>query len=46
MLNLLLFLAGLGIGFGASRSDPVVAHALWADGDPRQPGATLGARHA
>jgi uncharacterized membrane protein SpoIIM required for sporulation len=40
VLSVLLFLAGLGIGFGASRSDPVVAHALWAVGDPRQPGAT------
>jgi uncharacterized membrane protein SpoIIM required for sporulation len=39
-LSGLLFLAGLGIGFGAARSDPVIAHALWADGDPRQPGAT------
>lgn len=39
-LSGLLFLAGLGIGFGASRSDPVIAHAIWADGDPRQPGST------
>jgi len=39
-LAALLFLAGGVVGFLASRSDPVVAHAVWADGDPRQPGAT------
>lgn len=35
-----LFLGGLLIGFGSSRADPEVAHALWSTDDPRQPGAT------
>jgi uncharacterized membrane protein SpoIIM required for sporulation len=35
-----LVISGVFLGYCAAMADPVLAHALWPSGDPRQPGAS------
>jgi uncharacterized membrane protein SpoIIM required for sporulation len=40
LLSAVLLICGGLIGYFASMADPVLCHALWPSGDPRQPGAS------
>jgi uncharacterized membrane protein SpoIIM required for sporulation len=40
LLSAVLLICGGLLGYFASISDPVICHALWPAGDPRQPGAS------
>jgi uncharacterized membrane protein SpoIIM required for sporulation len=40
LLSAVLLISGGLLGYFASMADPVLCHALWPSGDPRQPGAS------
>ncbi len=40
LLSTILLICGGLLGYYASMSDPLLCHALWPSGDPRQPGAS------